>query len=201
MMSPRPRLLLIDNFDSFTYNLWDYFLRLGVSCEVVRNDRLENIRADSSAYDGIVLSPGPGRPEHAGRMMEVLAECHKTLPILGICLGHQAIGLLFGATLVKAARPVHGKTSDISHTGNSLFSGLPPRLSVMRYHSLLLQDFPEELLEITAWTEEGEIMALSHRSLPLAGVQFHPESIQTPHGLDMLRNWIDQCVQTVPRLW
>lgn len=133
--------------------------------------------------------------------MEVLAECHKNLPILGICLGHQAIGLLFGAKLVKAARPMHGKTSDISHTGNSLFSGLPARLSVMRYHSLLLQDFSEELLEKTAWTDEGEIMALRHRSLPLAGVQFHPESIQTPDGLDMLRNWIDQYVQTVPRLW
>lgn len=201
MMSPRPRLLLIDNFDSFTYNLWDYFLRLGAACEVVRNDGLRKIRADDGSFDGIVLSPGPGRPEHAGGMMEALAACHSTLPMLGICLGHQAIGLYFGARLAKAAKPMHGKTSAVTHTGNSLFAGLPVRLSVMRYHSLLLRDFPEEVLEKTAWTDEGEIMALRHRTLPLAGVQFHPESIQTEYGLDMLRNWIDQYVQTVPRLW
>lgn len=200
MMNPRPRLLLIDNFDSFTYNLWDYFLRLGASCEVLRNDRLGHIRLDGDAYDGIVLSPGPGRPEDAGGMMEVLAACQKALPILGICLGHQAIGLMFGASLVKASKPMHGKTSVISHTGGSVFRGLPARLSVMRYHSLVLDDFPDAHLEKTAWTDEGEVMAFRHRSLPLSGLQFHPESIQTGHGLDMLGNWLDQCFQTVPRL-
>lgn len=192
MMNPRPRLLLIDNFDSFTYNLWDYFLRLGASCEVVRNDRLGNLRADSGSFDGIVLSPGPGRPEDAGGMMEVLAGCQQTVPVLGICLGHQAIGTLFGASLVKAARPMHGKTSLISHTGSSVFSGLPSRLPVMRYHSLVLEDIPEVHLEKTAWTDTGEVMALRHRILPLTGVQFHPESIQTGYGLEMLGNWLKE---------
>lgn len=193
MMKPRPRLLLIDNFDSFTYNLWDYFIRLGAACEVVRNDRYGiSGTPDAGDFDGIVLSPGPGRPEDAGGMMSSLRDHHENKPILGICLGHQAIGLLFGASLVRAIRPVHGKTSLISHSGNSVFSGLPPGIPVMRYHSLVLADFPEERLEKTAWTDEGEIMAFRHRTLPLTGLQFHPESIQTAYGLDMLRNWLEE---------
>ncbi|MCB9283760.1 MAG: aminodeoxychorismate/anthranilate synthase component II [Lewinellaceae bacterium] len=186
---PRPSLLLIDNYDSFTYNLWDYFLQLGAACQVVRNDEVDLESVQEERYDALVLSPGPGKPTDAGKLMACVEAFHSRIPILGICLGHQAIGSFFGARLVKARRPVHGKTSVCAHNGNFLFEGLPSQFSVMRYHSLILEDLPEEL-ECTAWTETGEVMALQHRQLPLTGIQFHPESILTPHGLTMLRNWV-----------
>jgi anthranilate synthase component II len=198
----RPNLLLIDNFDSFTYNLWDYFLRMGVSCEVVRADQspLESLR--NGSYDGIVLSPGPQRPKDAGDLMAVIEAFHDRLPMMGVCLGHQAIGEFFGAELVRAIRPVHGKTSRIWHDNDPVFSGLPESFSVMRYHSLVLNTLPETL-ERLAWTAEGEIMALRHRNLPLYGIQFHPESILTEFGLEILQNWVRvafPAFQTVPRL-
>ncbi|MBK7407696.1 MAG: aminodeoxychorismate/anthranilate synthase component II, partial [Saprospirales bacterium] len=144
-MTPRlqPNLLLIDNYDSFTYNLWDYFLRLGASCQVIRNDHIDLDRIKKEDYDGIVLSPGPEKPEDAGSLMDCVKAFHDTLPILGICLGHQAIGAFFGASLVKAGLPVHGKTSLITHHGHVLFAGLPPQFSAMRYHSLILEELPE----------------------------------------------------------
>lgn len=190
-MTPRlqPNLLLIDNYDSFTYNLWDYFLQLGASCQVIRNDQLDLKKIERENYAGIILSPGPEKPEDAGSLMACVKAFHHKLPMLGICLGHQAIGTFFGASLVKARQPVHGKTSSISHQGHPFFAGLPEQFSVMRYHSLILENLPEEL-EAVAWTESGEIMALQHRKLPLAGIQFHPESILTPHGLAILQNWL-----------
>lgn len=200
MKKPSPSLLLIDNFDSFTYNLWDYFLRLGASCRVVRNDQLQASGLDPQEFDGIVLSPGPSRPEDAGGLMPFIRSHYQTLPMLGICLGHQAIGSFFEVPLEKAKVPMHGKTSSICHSEHPLFSGLPERFSVMRYHSLILRDFPEAPIEVIAWTDEGEIMAFSHKTLPLTGIQFHPESIQTEYGLEMLSNWIEYTFQTVPRL-
>ena len=185
----RPSLLLIDNFDSFTYNLWDYFLRLGASCEVVRNDRINLSALKAGAFDGIVLSPGPRRPENAGFLMDTLSAFHRSTPILGICLGHQAIGSFFGASLVKASKPMHGKISVIEHYGDPVFDGLPASFSVMRYHSLILEDLPPTLV-CTARTGSGEIMALRHRELPLTGIQFHPEAVLTEYGLEILRNWI-----------
>jgi anthranilate synthase component II len=198
----RPNLLLIDNFDSFTYNLWDYFLRMGVSCEVVRTDQapVESLR--KGAYDGIVLSPGPQRPKDSGDLMAVIEAFHDRLPMLGVCLGHQAIGEFFGAELVRAIRPMHGKTSQIWRDNDPVFSGLPESFSVMRYHSLVLRALPAALEEL-AWTAEGEIMALRHRHLPVYGIQFHPESILTEFGLDILQNWLRLSFpefQTVPRL-
>lgn len=189
-LPPRPSLLLIDNFDSFTYNLWDYFLRLGTSCEVVRNDRIDFSRLEKGEFDGLVLSPGPQRPQDAGQLMACVEAFYSSIPMLGVCLGHQAIGSFFGASLVKAPVPVHGKTSMIRHNDHRLFAGLPERFSVMRYHSLLLENLPEEL-ECIARTDAGEVMALCHRELPLTGIQFHPESILTENGLDLLQNWLN----------
>ena len=186
---PRPNLLLIDNYDSFTYNLWDYFLQLGADCRVIRNDQIDLAIVEQEEYDGLILSPGPEKPADAGSLMACVEALYLHLPILGICLGHQAIGTFFGAPLVKAHRPVHGKTSPIAHNGHFLFERLPAQFPVMRYHSLILESLPESL-ECIAWTETGEIMALHHRQLPLTGIQFHPESILTPHGLAILRNWL-----------
>ena len=190
---PRPNLLLIDNFDSFTYNLWHYFLQLGASCEVVRNDHIDINALKSGSYDGLVLSPGPRKPADAGMLMECVGALHRSVPMLGICLGHQAIGAYFGASLVKASLPVHGKTSRIVHRGDPLFAGLPETFSVMRYHSLILENLPS-CLECIAQTARGEVMALRHRELPLTGIQFHPESVLTEYGLAMLQNWLNGLV-------
>lgn len=193
-MKDRPDLLLLDNYDSFTYNLYDYLSQLGASCTVLRNDAFSPARISSFAkHDGIVLSPGPKRPADAGLLMQVIDELHHKVPLLGICLGMQAIGEYFGAKLVRAAVPMHGKVSEVNHLGKGLFSSIEKPTTVMRYHSLVLKNLPIEL-EITAWTKEGEIMALQHKKYALQGVQFHPESILTKQGLKMFENWLQSIV-------
>lgn len=192
-MKDKPRLLLLDNYDSFTYNLYDYLAQLEVTCEVYRNDQITLAAIAQAKYDGIVLSPGPNRPADAGLLMAVIDRFHAQLPMLGICLGMQALGEYFGARLVKAAVPMHGKQSPLRHTGEGLFAGIEQGTLVMRYHSLVLQDLPEPLIP-TAWTPEGTLMALRHRDYALWGMQFHPESILTKDGQAMLQNWVQDAI-------
>jgi anthranilate synthase/aminodeoxychorismate synthase-like glutamine amidotransferase len=181
-------LLLLDNYDSFTYNLVDYFGQLGVEVHVLRNNTtLEELK--KLPIEGVVLSPGPGEPRQAGVMMEVIAHYHDKVPMLGICLGHQALGEFFGAKLDKGIRPMHGKISEISCEPDSLFAGLPAKMPVVRYHSLVLRQWPDCLVPL-AYTAEGELMAFRHCDLPLHALQFHPEAALTTYGLDMLRNWL-----------
>lgn len=181
-------LLLLDNFDSFTYNLVDYFGQLGVEAQVIRNDvPLEEIK--KLPVKAVVLSPGPGTPKAAGSLLEVIAYYHNKLPMLGICLGHQALGEFFGATLAKGLKPMHGKLSDIICEPDPVFAGLPARMQVVRYHSLVLHHTPESILPL-AHTQEGELMAFRHKELPLYALQFHPEAALTTYGLHMLRNWL-----------
>ena len=184
------KILLLDNYDSFTYNLYDYLLQTGVDCQVLRNDALPLAGFLSLDIDAIVLSPGPKRPRDAGHMMALIEAWHARLPILGICLGHQALGEFFGARLLHAPEPVHGKTSRLYHRGHPMFGGLPSEFEVMRYHSLVLESLAGTPLEACAHTADGEIMALAHPTLPLWGLQFHPESILTELGLPILRNWV-----------
>jgi anthranilate synthase component 2 len=186
-------VLVLDNYDSFTYNLVQYLGELGAAVRVVRNDAetVETIAA--SRPDCIVISPGPGRPEDAGVTMDVIRQMGKDTPILGVCLGHQAIGAVFGGSVVRAPVPMHGKTSVIEHNGRGVFTGLTAPFQASRYHSLVVADdrLPEEL-EVTARTQEDRIiMGLRHRSWPVHGVQFHPESILTGEGRRMLRNFLD----------
>lgn len=182
-------LLLLDNFDSFTYNLVDYFGQLGMEVHVLRNDvRLDEIKA--LPIEGIVLSPGPGEPQKAGVMMDVIQHYHDKVPMLGICLGHQALGEFFGARLDKGIKPMHGKISEIICANDPLFAGLPSRMPVVRYHSLVLKEWPDSIVPL-AYTAEGELMAFRHSTLPLHALQFHPEAALTTYGLDMLRNWLD----------
>lgn len=181
-------LLLLDNFDSFTYNLRDYFQQLGQEVLVLRND-VPLTEIQRHEYSGIVLSPGPGKPKEAGVLMEVIAHYHDKLPMLGICLGHQALGEFLGAKLQKATKPMHGKISEISCQDDTLFRGLPCNMPVTRYHSLLLTELPPELVPL-AQTKEGELMAFRHVNFPVFAVQFHPEALLTTYGLDILRNWI-----------
>lgn len=185
------KILIIDNYDSFTYNLYDYFLQLGTDCTVVRNDEWSKEQLMSFEFDGLVLSPGPKQPKDAGLLMWVIEYFYDKKPILGICLGHQGLGEFFGGTLSKARVPVHGKTSLIQHNGKLLYENLPNPMKVMRYHSLIIKDLDETPLVATAHTEEGEIMSFSHKNLPIHGVQFHPESILTSDGLQMLKNWVE----------
>ncbi|WP_299759000.1 aminodeoxychorismate/anthranilate synthase component II [uncultured Pontibacter sp.] len=180
-------LLLLDNFDSFTYNLVDYFGRLGVEVQVIRNDvPLQELQ--KLPIEAIVLSPGPGAPAGAGSMMEVIQYYHNRVPMLGICLGHQALGEFFGAKLEKGLRPMHGKLSEISCEPDPIFKGLPATMPVVRYHSLVLRHIPESILPL-AYTAEGELMAFRHKELPLYALQFHPEAALTTYGLQMLQNW------------
>lgn len=187
-------LLVIDNFDSFTHNLLDYFSRLGIAYQLYRNDvPLEEIQKQE--YTGLVISPGPETPERAGRLMEILAHYIDKLPILGICLGHQAIGQYFGASLHKAEKPMHGKVSIIHLEAHPVFEGLPQQMEVVRYHSLVLDDLPESL-HCIARCENGEIMAIAHSSLPILGLQFHPEAWLTRYGMDILQAWYEHFIST-----
>jgi len=180
-------ILLLDNFDSFTYNLVDYFNQLGIEVKVFRNnDALEEITA--YPYTGVVLSPGPERPSSAGNLMEVIAFYEGRLPILGICLGHQAIGQYFGASLEKAAYPMHGKVSRIKVSEAVLFRGIPEQIEVVRYHSLILRNLPETLRPV-AFSEKNELMAFESTTGNMTGIQFHPEAVLTDYGLEMLKNW------------
>ena len=183
-------ILLVDNYDSFTYNLYDYWLRLGVSCSVIRNDELDFNTFKQIQFKGLVLSPGPEKPKDAGLLMDLIDYYHDKKPILGICLGHQGIGEYFGATLLKGKVPVHGKTSIIHHRQHSIFKDLPTDIEVMRYHSLELQQFEHTDLDVIASTSDNVVMAIAHQHLPIHGVQFHPESILTQFGLEMMDNWL-----------
>lgn len=182
-------LLVVDNFDSFTYMLVDYLRQAGAACRVVRNNEPTAGFIDEPV-DGVVLSPGPGTPRRAGRLMDIIAHYHRRVPMLGVCLGHQALGEFFGASLVLATRPMHGKVSAIRVLADDgLLNNLPAPFDVTRYHSLLLTDLPADLIA-TAATDSGEVMAIRHRTLPLWGVQFHPEAALTPNGLQLLTNWV-----------
>ena len=184
-------ILIVDNYDSFVHNIARYFEELGEHPHVVRNDDVTS--ADFKAK-AIVISPGPCTPNEAGQSTSIVREYSGKLPILGICLGHQVIGEVFGGTIKRARRPMHGDSSEISHDGTGLFAGLPDRFSAGRYHSLIVAlDSTGTPVEITARSDDGEIMGLKHRDHPTYGVQFHPESILTEHGYDMLRNFLDQC--------
>lgn len=180
-------LLLLDNFDSFTYNLVDYFERLNVRVKVVRNNIDPDI-IDKTEISGLVISPGPGTPEKAGYLLKYLDVFTGQIPILGICLGHQAIGKYFGAELIKAKRPMHGKTSVISIKQDPLFYDLPSTWNVVRYHSLVLKNLPETLLSVAE--SDGEIMAIKHSTKAIYGIQFHPEAALSENGLELLRNWV-----------
>jgi para-aminobenzoate synthetase component II len=184
-------ILVVDNYDSFTYNLVQYLGELGALVQVRRNDEISVAQVAQLAPEGILLSPGPGNPDEAGITLGVIARYASTIPIFGVCLGHQAIGQAFGSKVVRAERLMHGRTSPILHSGKGVFAGLPSPFTATRYHSLIVERAtlsPD--LEITAWTAEGEIMGLLHRHLPVEGVQFHPESFLTEHGHDMLRNFL-----------
>jgi len=184
-------VLLIDNYDSFTYNLYDYIKQLGKECIVLRNDEktIEEIRNINFNY--IVISPGPGIPKNAGITMQIIKEFHKTKAILGVCLGHQAIGEFFNAKLIKAKKPMHGKTSKLYFEKHKLFSTIEKPFEVMRYHSLILENI-QLPLETIAKTKENEIMAIAHKTLPIVGIQFHLESILTENGLLMMKNFFEK---------
>lgn len=184
-------ILMIDNYDSFTYNLVQYFGELGQDIKVFRNDKITLKKISQLKPKQIVISPGPGRPEDAGISCDVIREFSGKIPILGVCLGHQAIGLVFGARITNAIRLMHGKTSLIYHNGKDIFKSIPNPFEATRYHSLLVEkkSLPK-CIEITAWTGCSEIMGLKHRNLPVWGVQFHPESILTKYGKNILSNFI-----------
>ena len=184
--------LLIDNYDSFVYNLYHYLGDLGARVEVHRNDAISVDAALAKAPEGIVLSPGPCDPDRAGICLNLIRAAAARVPILGVCLGHQAIGQVYGGRVGRAEVPMHGKVSTIRHTGTGVFAGLPSPMEATRYHSLIVarDGFPEDTLDLTAETDDGVIMGLQHRWLPIHGVQFHPESIASQHGHDILRNFL-----------
>ncbi len=186
-------LLLIDNYDSFTYNLYQYLAELGAQVEVRRNDEVTLAEIESLEPERIVISPGPCTPNEAGLSCQIIAHFGARIPLLGVCLGHQAIGQVYGGCVVRAPVPMHGKTSLVYHQGQGVFHDLPHPLVANRYHSLLVEraTLPAEL-EITAETDDGLIMGLRHQTYPVQGVQFHPESIMTPAGKDLLRNFLAQ---------
>jgi anthranilate synthase component 2 len=189
-------ILMIDNYDSFTYNLVQYLGELGEDVRVVRNDALDVEGIRRMAPSRIVISPGPGTPDQAGVSLELIEKLAGRIPILGVCLGHQALGQAFGGRVIRAQRIMHGKTSPIHHNGTGVFAGLPNPFEATRYHSLLVEKSTlPQCLEVTAWTQDArgeadEIMGLRHRTLAIEGVQFHPESILTQHGHDLLRNFL-----------
>ncbi|MDQ4011481.1 MAG: aminodeoxychorismate/anthranilate synthase component II [Actinomycetota bacterium] len=194
------RILVIDNYDSFVYNLVQYLAQLGAQCVVRRNDAVE--AGDVATADGILISPGPGTPERAGASMDIVRDCaEQGLPVLGVCLGHQAIGAVWGATVARAPELLHGKTSVVHHDGLAVLAGLPQPFVATRYHSLtVLPDTIPEELEVTGHTESGIVMALRHRELPVYGVQFHPESVLTDGGHRLLANWLRITGAEVPEV-
>jgi anthranilate synthase/aminodeoxychorismate synthase-like glutamine amidotransferase len=182
-------VVVVDNYDSFTFNLVQYLAELGAEVRVFRNDAIDRAGIEALAPRGVLVGPGPGRPEESGVSLDVIRD--GSIPVLGVCLGHQAIGELFGGRVVRAERLMHGRTSPVEHDGRGVFEGLPSPFVATRYHSLLVEreSFPDAL-EISAWTAEGEIMGLRHRTRPIEGVQFHPESFLTEHGHALLGNWL-----------
>lgn len=185
-------ILVVDNYDSFTYNLVHYLAELGARTHVVRNDDLTVEEAWALQPEAVLLSPGPCAPDQAGICLSLIETAAETMPILGVCLGHQSIGQAFGGEVVRAKTLMHGKTSPILHEGRGVFGGLPSPFTATRYHSLAVRrETLPDVLEVTAWTEDGEIMGLSHRTRPIHGVQFHPESIATQHGHEMIANFLD----------
>ncbi len=190
------KVLMIDNYDSFTYNLVQYLGELGADVETIRNDAVsvEEIlgRTGTNKPDRIVISPGPCSPAEAGISVELIQKAKGQIPLLGVCLGHQAIGAAFGGKVIRAQTLMHGKTSSITHTGQGVFAGLPSPMTVIRYHSLAIErsSLPSDLV-VTAWTEDGEIMGVQHKTLAVHGVQFHPEAILSEHGHAMLKNFLD----------
>ena len=193
----RMKLLMIDNYDSFTYNIVQYFGELGAEVEVFRNDEISvaeiAAKLDAGQLDRLVVSPGPCSPAEAGISVAAIQHFAGKLPILGVCLGHQAIGAAFGGKIIRAQELMHGKTSVITTTQQGVFAGLPEQFTVNRYHSLAIEKSScPDVLEVTAWTDDGEIMGVRHKTLPIQGVQFHPESILTEHGHAMLKNFLEQ---------
>ena len=189
----RTKLLMIDNYDSFTYNIVQYFGELGAEVEVFRNDEITVADIAARAPDLLVVSPGPCSPAEAGISVAAITHFAGKLPILGVCLGHQAIGAAFGGKIVRAQQLMHGKTSVITTTQQGVFADLPAQFVVNRYHSLAIEKSScPEVLAVTAWTDDGEIMGVRHKTLPIQGVQFHPESILTEHGHAMLKNFLEQ---------
>ena len=193
------RILVVDNYDSFVFNLVQYLQQLGAECTVVRNDAVA--AEDAANYDGVLISPGPGVPEKAGVSVAMIKFCAtKKIPLFGVCLGHQAIGVAFGATVSRAPELLHGKTSLVHHHQQGVFEGLPSPFTATRYHSLCVErDTVGADLEITGATESGLVMSMRHRTLPIEGVQFHPESVLTEHGHRMLANWLTMCGDTSAR--
>jgi anthranilate synthase/aminodeoxychorismate synthase-like glutamine amidotransferase len=193
-------LLMIDNYDSFTYNLYQYLSELGAEVMTVRNDKINLEDIEAMSPEGIVISPGPCTPREAGISKDVIRHFGPELPVLGVCLGHQCVGEVYGAKVDRAGEIRHGKTSMIHHTGQGVLAGLPNPFEAIRYHSLVV--YPETLpdcLEVTAWTDNGLIMGLRHKEYPVEGVQFHPESIMTLVGHDLLRNFLDRVGQATPK--
>ena len=189
------RILVVDNYDSFVFNIVQYLAQLGAEVTVKRND--EVTLGEARAYDGVLISPGPGTPEDAGASMAIVRECAGTVPIFGVCLGHQAIAAVFGASVDRAPELLHGKTSVVHHTGKGVLDGIPEPFTATRYHSLAVepQTVPD-VLEVTSTTDSGVIMSIRHRTLPIEGVQFHPESVLTEGGYRMLANWLAECGDT-----
>jgi para-aminobenzoate synthetase component 2 len=188
------RILVIDNYDSFVFNLVQYLGQLGAECEVRRNDEITVSDVGDFGAAGILLSPGPGTPERAGIMMDVITAYAGQLPMFGVCLGHQAFGAAFGATVTRAPELLHGKTSEVHHKGVGVLAGLPGTFTATRYHSLaVVQDTLPPEIEVTGWTASGVVMAMRHRELAIEGVQFHPESVLTEGGHTMLANWLATC--------
>ena len=190
------RILVIDNYDSFVFNLVQYLQQLGAECTVVRNDEVE--ASEAAKYDGVLISPGPGTPDKAGVSIAMINFCaEKSIPLFGVCLGHQAIGEAFGATVSRAPELLHGKTSQVIHNGAGVLANLPSPFTATRYHSLAVErDTVPSVLEITGSTESGVVMSMRHTTLPIEGVQFHPESVLTEHGHQMLANWLVKCGDT-----
>jgi anthranilate synthase component II len=197
--APSPLLLLIDNYDSFVFNLARYFERLGRETFVVRNDAIGVAAIRSMRPEAIVLSPGPCTPTEAGSSLEIVRELHEEIPILGVCLGHQTIAAALGGRVVRASEPMHGRASAVMHDGNRIFAGVPSPLSACRYHSLVVEESTlPECLQVTARTTDGVIMALAHRLAPVIGLQFHPESILTDYGYPLLANFLRLARVSIP---